>query len=213
MTELNCDEVRDSCAEFALDILPAEERSAVAAHLLRCPACRQEADDLYAVGVRLLDIVPGTEPPLGFDRRVMARVGSPPGRNRMRYRMIATLAAAAAIAIATTVGVDNGHSAKPQAKVLASADLRQSGRGVGEVYVYAGQPPWVMMNVRSSTGAGWVICELVESNGTVIRLPGGFELNHGGGSWGAPDPGGVKGLVGVRLVDQQGRVVASAQLS
>ena len=74
MTELTCAQVRDAAAEYALDILEPGERSAVAAHLLRCPACRAQVEGMSGVATRLIELVPGTEPPLGFDRRVMARV-------------------------------------------------------------------------------------------------------------------------------------------
>ncbi len=78
MIDLTCAEARDLAAEFALDILEPEERSAVAAHLLRCPTCRAEVSGMEVVSERLLDLVPGTEPPLGFDRRVLARVQAGP---------------------------------------------------------------------------------------------------------------------------------------
>src|SRR5262249_27686356 len=103
MIELTCREVRDSSAEFALGILPAEERASVAAHLLRCPSCREEVEGMMAVGTRLLDLVPGTEPPLGFDRRVLARVHGSHAAARTRSwrrpsRLVAAIAAAAAAA-------------------------------------------------------------------------------------------------------------------
>jgi len=74
MTNLTCAMARDAAAEYALDILEPEERSALAAHLVRCPACRAEVDAMSDVATRLIELVPGTEPPLGFDRRVLARV-------------------------------------------------------------------------------------------------------------------------------------------
>src|SRR5438270_10969976 len=96
---MQCSEVRDTAAEFALDILGPAERSAVAAHILRCPECRAEVESMGETAGRLLDLVPGTEPPLGFDRRVMARVGQPARPDRVRRRSRVGVGAAAAVLI------------------------------------------------------------------------------------------------------------------
>ena len=94
MTELTCAQVSEVSGEFALRILPDEQRAAVAAHLLRCPHCRREVDQMTAIGNQLLELLPGTEPPLGFDRRVLARI-----RPRHRRPFLAAAAAGAAAAI------------------------------------------------------------------------------------------------------------------
>jgi hypothetical protein len=210
--ELTCDEVRESAAEFALDILPSGVRSAVAAHMLRCPACREEIDEMEKIGWRLLDVVPGTEPPLGFDRRVLARVQ--PERPRRRFvRAAITVAAAAVIAVAATIGaVDTGRSSHAGRTILASAILQNGSRQIGEVYVYAGKPPWIGMSIKSVTVKGKVICEIIGMDGKVTKL-GSFPVVHGGGSWFAPDPAASAGLVGVRLVDSSGQTVAAGDFS
>ena len=212
MIELTCDEVRESAAEFALDILPSGVRSAVAAHMLRCPACREEIDEMEKIGWRLVDLVPGTEPPLGFDRRVLARVQ--PDRPRRRLvRAVITVAAAAAIAVAATIGAaGTSRSPHPGRTVLASAVLENGAKPIGEVYVYAGNPPWVSMTVQSVWVKGKVICEIIGMDGKVTNL-GSFPVVHGGGSWFAPDPAARSGLLGVRLVDSSGQTVAAADFS
>lgn len=223
MTELvkpmSCAEVRDAAAEFALDILDAEERSAVATHLLRCPTCRAEVDAMQVVGERLLDVVPGTEPPLGFDRRVLARVHETPvgtrrvrsfARRRPRVAMAVAAASVAAAAGFASLGWMAGSSSHQPRTVVLSADFRQGGHQIGEVYAYAGQPPWLTMTVDSAAASGRLTCEVVGPNGHVTVL-GTFDVVGGSGSWGAPDPSGVKGVSAVRLVDSHGTVVASAR--
>lgn len=215
MIEITCADVRDSAPEFALDILPSEERSVIAAHMLRCPACRLEVESMQNVGTRLLELVPGTEPPLGFDRRVMARVNQPQNPFRRRYRMIMTVAAAAAIAAgATLAGVDAGRSSHTN-RVMISAALMQGHRSVGEVEITgagSGGPPWVTMTVKNTGAQGRVTCEVIGTDGSV-NVVGHFELYHGGGSWQARDTAAGSGASGVRLVDGQGRVIAAASFT
>jgi hypothetical protein len=215
MTSPTCAEVRDQAAEFALDILPAEERSAMAAHLLRCPECRAEVDAMTAVGSRLLNLVPGTEPPLGFDRRVLAHV-RPAGRfgprllvHRSRLAAAVAAAAAAVVLLGASLGWFQGGSSSPQSpKAVLAAAFMQQGRNVGEVYAYA-NPTWLSMTVHGVTGVRKVTCELISKDGKVTTV-GSFDLANGGGSWGALDRGGLAGITGARLVSGTGQVIATA---
>ncbi len=79
---------------------------------------------------------------------------------------------------------------------------------MGVVYV-GGRPAWVTTTLRGDIASGPVTCELFGRNGTVTKL-GTFDLVDGSGSWGAPDPAGRSGVVGARLVDRAGRVIATA---
>jgi len=213
--EMTCLEVNESAPEFALGILTSEEHDSIAAHLRACPACRLEVESMQSVSDQLLDLIPGTEPPLGFDRRVLSLVGSPLKPARRRFRMIATLAAAAVIAIVATIGVaigaDAGRTSHP-GPVLASAVLYQGSEPVGQVYVRAGNPPWISMAMRSVGADGKVTCEVIGKDGSVTKL-GTFGFDYGRGSWSTPDPAIKSGLAGVRLVDDHGDVVASAQFA
>jgi hypothetical protein len=223
MKVLTCAEVQEAAAEFALDILEPAERGAVAAHLLRCPACREEVDAIARVGVRLVELVPGTEPPLGFDRRVLARVGPSTTRPRWRavgtivgrrprlYTAMATAAAAAALvfgALGWFAGRDT-HNSPPRA--FLTAEFRQGGRDVGKVEIdnYQGSSPWVSMTVDAVTGSQRVTCELVGKDGSVTVI-GSFDLVGGSGSWGAPDRVGWTGLARAQLVGRDGHVIATA---
>jgi Putative zinc-finger len=210
--EMTCLEVNEYAPEFALGILGPEVHNAVAVHLRACPACRLEVESMQSVGYQLLDLVPGTEPPLGFDRRVLSRVGSPLKPARRRFRMIATLAAAAVIAVAATIGTDlAGHTSHP-APVVASAVLYAGSQPVGHVDVRAGNPPWLVMTVHSVGDNNKVTCEVVGKDGTVTNV-GTFWFEYGRGAWSTPDPALASGLAGVRLVDDHGDVVASAQFA
>jgi hypothetical protein len=223
MTELTCAQVRDAAAEYALDILEPGERSAVAAHLLRCPACRAQVEGMSGVATRLIELVPGTEPPLGFDRRVMARVRdiTPPPRtarwSRLRDRRPRLLAAVAAVAAAAalvfgSVGWLTGHSGHSSPhRLLTDVAFHQGTRDVGELYAYGSNPVWLMMAVDGVRGGSRVTCELVATDGRVTPI-GVFDLVGGRGSWGAPHPAGLVGIAQARLVAANGQVVATASV-
>jgi anti-sigma factor RsiW len=206
--ELTCAEVQEAAAEFALGILPQSERGLVATHLLRCYRCRREVAALSEVASQLLDVVPGTEPPLGFDRAVMARMTP---RRRGRRLGWAVLGAAAACALLVGVALQipggSGHPVRPTSEV---AVFREGGVAVGSVTA-GGQPVWVSVTVRGAAVSGPIACQVVSRTGSVQTL-GVFELVHGSGSWAAPDPAGIRGDRDARLVDSAGRVLATATL-
>jgi hypothetical protein len=216
VTGPTCSEVRDAAAEFALDILRPHERSLIAAHLLRCPECRAEVDAMSAVSARLLELVPGTEPPLGFDERVLARLhsdASPHRRfvNRRAPRLFAALAAVAAavvLVVSLSLGWFSGGGGSPAHPAVLTANFVQSGRNVGEVDAYF-EPAWLDMTVSGVRGTEKVTCELVHTDGRVTTV-GSFDLVDGSGRWGAPDPGGFTGVTGARLVNDHGQVIATA---
>lgn len=86
MSELNtmsCDELADVAAELALGVLTGRERAQAIEHLDRCDACREHVRQLALTGEELLGLLPGIEPPAGFETRVMDRLGSS-GRRRPR---------------------------------------------------------------------------------------------------------------------------------
>jgi hypothetical protein len=65
------------------------------------------------------------------------------------------------------------------------------------------------MMVRGAKGAEKVTCQLVGRDGSITTL-GSFDLVDGSGSWGAPDPTGFAGATGARLLDNTGKVIATA---
>ncbi|MGP4004034.1 hypothetical protein [Streptomyces sp. 8N706] len=75
MSDLTCEELRHLGAELALGILPGQERAAVIAHLDRCAGCREQIEQLTLAGDGLLSLLPGSEPPVGFEKRVLTRLG------------------------------------------------------------------------------------------------------------------------------------------
>ncbi|MFE0650971.1 anti-sigma factor family protein [Streptomyces sp. NPDC059534] len=75
---MDCERLREEGAELALGILPARERAEAVAHLDRCPDCRAYVERLTAVGDGLLGLLPGAEPPVGFESRVVRAIAPAP---------------------------------------------------------------------------------------------------------------------------------------
>ena len=84
---MDCDDLAEMAAELALGVLTGRERAQAIMHLDRCGTCRERIRDLAVTGEELLGLLPGREPPAGFETRVMGRLGftgrqrrHPPGR-------------------------------------------------------------------------------------------------------------------------------------
>jgi hypothetical protein len=221
MTELPCDHVRDSLTEYALGIHPAGTGGDVSAHLLACPACRRDVEEIRDLGDQLLDLVPDAEPTLGFDLAVMAKLHPHQSNARRRHhlrprisrrsRLIAGLAVAAAAAAAVVLPFtmpSGHHQASP---VKLTAVLREGTKSIGSVEL-SGQPLWVYMSVHGESPGGAVTCQLVRRDGTVTTA-GMFELINGSGSWGSTIAGASSDVVAARLIDSAGTVVAEASFT
>lgn len=74
MNATGCERLRELGAELALGVLPALERAEALAHLDGCPACRDHVEALTRTTDALLTLLPGTEPPLGFETRTVSRL-------------------------------------------------------------------------------------------------------------------------------------------
>ncbi|HEX4700994.1 MAG TPA: hypothetical protein VH352_02595 [Pseudonocardiaceae bacterium] len=222
MSDLSCAKMRELAPELALDVLTGYERATAQAHLNACPQCREYVSSLTLIGDRMLTLVPGAEPPVGFEDRVLARLGmsAPPARQPRRRRWPMAFAAAAAAAVLFGLGgwaigdiasqgasVTAGGVSHP---VLRFAQLRTTDqRQVGQVFTYEGSPSWVYMSVATTTKTGTVSCELLGRDGKYVWV-GSFRLADGNGSWGAQLKADPSTLLGARLLSDGGAVLATA---
>jgi hypothetical protein len=171
MTDRDCEWLRAVADELALGILPGQERAEAIAHLDRCPTCREHVEQLTLVGDGLLSLLPGSEPPAGFETRVTERLGLNPSTRRRRPRAGVAVAAAAAIALGFGFGgwavgtavegapAPPSRSSEPPGSehgLLAASLLAPDHRPVGRIFAYTGSPGWVYMSVdlgRDGSGA------------------------------------------------------------
>ena len=215
MAESNCDVAGESLAELALGTLRGDELITVSAHVEHCNDCRREVTAMLPVASQLLELIPGTEPPLGFDRRVLSRVEQAergPGRFARRRTVITAVAAAVAVivGVSTWLAVPGGASHR-QNRAQVAADFVQRGRDVGKIEAH-GTPLWLTVTVRGTGISGPVTCEVVHDDGSVTTM-GSFDLVGGSGTWSTPDPGGMAHVARAELVDPAGDVVAVASFS
>ncbi|MEV6316193.1 hypothetical protein [Streptomyces sp. NPDC051776] len=231
---VTCEELRNGLGtELALGILPAQERGAAIAHLDHCPGCREHIEQLTLAADGLLGLLPGSEPPVGFEKRVLGRLEVPGKRQRLQRRRHRLRLAAAAAAIAAafgfggwaigaaTVGSPTPTASAPSTQhALLQADLTSSGQRVGEIFAHPGSPGWIYMSVdlddydssgygQAPTPTGKVTCQLARTDGTTTDV-GTYTLKDGHGYWGGPAPVDADTVSGARLVAEDGAVLATA---
>lgn len=215
MAEINCDVAAESLAELALGTLRGEELRQVSTHVESCTDCRRELTGMLPVASQLLELIPGTEPPLGFDRRVLSRVEQAergPGRvARRRTVIMAVAAAVAAIVGVSTWLAGPGGASHQRARTEVAADFMQGGHNVGRIDA-RGTPLWLTVTVRGTGISGPVTCEVVHDDGSITTM-GSFDLVGGSGTWSTPDPEGMAHVARAQLVDTAGNVVAVARFS
>jgi hypothetical protein len=72
---IDCAGLAEAAAELALGVLTGRERAQAIAHLDRCDNCREDVRQLMATSEGLLGLLPESEPPAGFETRVLDRMG------------------------------------------------------------------------------------------------------------------------------------------
>jgi hypothetical protein len=83
LDEMDCTQLAGVAAELALGVLTGRGRAEAIAHLDRCEACRRDVRQLTLTGEELLGLLPASEPPAGFEIRVLEQLGlRVPGRGR-----------------------------------------------------------------------------------------------------------------------------------
>jgi len=82
--EMTCGELTDVAAELALGVLTGRERAEALAHLDACVACLETVVRLMTVAGELPALLPGRDPPSGFEAAVIAQLGLAAGPRRPR---------------------------------------------------------------------------------------------------------------------------------
>jgi hypothetical protein len=202
--------------EFALGTLSGRRRSLVLEHRETCSACRAELESLATVADTMLWLAPQTEPPLGFETRLMERFKeSNARRTQSRRQRMGVLAVAALLLAVLAFGIgavvtDQGGANHPSATARpTTGQLVSDGQVLGQVSIAAGSPAWMIMNVDGGTWSGVVWCQVTLANGHTETI-GKFTLARGYGSWVAPIKDMSSPVRSAQLIDAQGAVFASA---
>jgi hypothetical protein len=226
----DCDRYADELAELALGISTGRQRAQALVHVERCPLCHAEMEQLSIAADSLLDVVPGVEPPLGFEVRLMERVEA--GRTARqashrswRARRFYLVLASVAVLVALGAGVGagwlvrggqpppvmrSGFGTEPGGRISAGS-LVYKGRSLGEVTVYSGRTSWLYMSLDDGSWSGKAACRIRLADGATVLL-GTFWLDDGYGAWGVTLPPGT-GRIESASVLRDGRVLASAEFA
>jgi hypothetical protein len=185
---MTCEQTRALAPELALGIADGAERAAALEHLAGCAACRRAVAELSEITDELLLRGPEHEPPVGFESRVLARLGPPSTAVRPRRRarrVLLVLAPAAVAAVLATVVVlgatsDDRRLAGEYRDALAAAHgtsfeaarLRAPGDlRAGVVYAYRGAPSWVFVYLYRGHRSERYRLELAMRSGRRVRVP------------------------------------------
>ena len=221
LRETDCAEYADELAELALGVLTGRDRVRVLSHVDACPRCTDELEQLSRVADAVVQMAPAVEPPVGFEVRLLERMGvADERRHRRRIRPSTWVpAGVAAAAAAVALGLGLGLSSSPAPTVSAhagtphqlSADLVEDGSTVGHVMTFGGDKPWMWMTLTDSAARGTVTCAVVTADGVRHRV-GSFDTSQGYGTWAAPlhvNPAQVRTA---EVVSPSGTVIATASL-
>ena len=215
MTSAQCEEVRALTPEVALGIAPGEDRARVLAHTRSCPDCRRVLEGLAETADGLLLLAPSHEPSLGFESKVLERIGPPARRRSWTYAAVAAVAAAAIAGAGvfwSTAG--DREIASHYRDALAEANgeyfgvypLRSSqGDKEGNLFAYEGSPSWVFA-VFEDIPAGRYTVEIETGSGDPVVL-GPYEVQDGSATWGSDLPVDLSEVRTVRILDPRGTVM------
>ncbi len=207
----DCDKMHELAPELALGVLVGAERGWALAHLAGCPECQHLVEEMSETADALLLLAPEAEPPLGFELRILARIGADQPRRRP-WRWIATAAAAAVLAAAATGIVVHQVDSRTGDLHLRTAQLHATtGDEAGDVYVTGGEPAWVFMSVKSAEPGSTYSCELDFGDGHVVQA-GQFTVADREGWWGTAVKTGADDLRSIRLLSPDGTTIATAEL-
>jgi anti-sigma factor RsiW len=200
---------------LVLGHMDAPERAAMARHLLGCRTCRDEYEEMIVTVADLLPAVPAVQPPLGFDQRVLSRMGvATPQRRRVDRRWV--LAAAAAVLLVVGIGAAVLLRSNRQYEALAvdrvaALDLTSGSGTVGTVSIgkVDGDRTAVVTLVNAPDGVSYR-CRMTYTDGTTTESEA---WPPGNGVWLVPLPDGATVRDVQIVVDDTGAVWSSATFS
>jgi hypothetical protein len=184
----------DAVIDLVLGDVDGDRRAAMVAHVLRCAVCRREYDGLAATVEDLLPAVPGVQPPLGFDERVLQRLAADAGSGgtgssrRWRWLVVAAAVLVAALVPAGVWLVGRGDAGSPLAGSLATLRLTRDDSPVGTVSVtdVDGDAVLVVALVGAHDDVSYY-CRTRFADGTTVESE---SWPAGNGAWIVPLPSG-----------------------
>jgi anti-sigma factor RsiW len=193
VSALSCAEVRELAPELALGILGGAERAEVVLHVNGCARCQAHVAELTEVADAIPQLAPEAEPPVGFEARVLRRLGEGERRTRRRWIAVAAAVAAAAIIVSITAVrvIDPGDDS---ANVAVAPETTQPTRRPVAVPMQGGAVPvaagWAFVSDRHGVAvtvdygipSGTYAVAVTPARGTASAI-GTMAVVDGRGSW------------------------------
>jgi hypothetical protein len=218
---IDCDEMRNVTTELALGIASGEERARALDHVAGCPACRRELERLAAIADDMLVLAPESEPPPGFEARVLRAMTPRAPKRRWLPRRLALpavgLAGAALASAALLLSFNDDRQLATEYRqalsaahgsAFAAVPLRDTARAAhGSVSLYKGSPSWLVVTVDGGPRERVARAEIVSRSGRRVPLRG-FRLTAG--VWGGALPIPFDQVASVQLLGEQGSSLLAA---
>ncbi len=133
--ERGCPQYSDDLAELALGVLTGRDRARVLSHVESCQRCADELEQLSRVADTVVQAAPEVEPPVGFEVRLLERMGVATVDHKRHRRFRASRfvplgVAAAVVALGLGLGLTLTSSPAP----TTSAQSHRSRRGLGRTW-------------------------------------------------------------------------------
>jgi hypothetical protein len=217
---MTCDQVDDLVAELALGVLDGEARGAALAHIERCAGCRFEVARSTEVVETLVLLTPASEPPAGFESRVLERLDAArrasTQRTRRRRRPLSAVLAAAVMALSAVVLLPALVSSGDRTDPVAAAMMRtNAGATVGTGFLHRGTPAWIVVTVpgwdrqlQAKYAPTTYSVRIERRDGSTSVTHASFDAN---GTWAGSLSRSVDEVATVAIVDDRGRVWCSGR--
>jgi predicted anti-sigma-YlaC factor YlaD len=165
----------DELVDLVLGHVDGRRRAELAAHLLECPACRQDYDELSRAVSDATTQVPPVQPPVGFDAAVLrtiaeaAPVATDTRRPSRRRRWLAVAAAVLVLVAGAGVVFAYGRGAGDELATVVALRLDDGG-AVGTVSLgdVDGEPVMVVAITDAPAGVSYA-CRMHLRDGTVVE--------------------------------------------
>lgn len=207
---MRCDDLRSIAPDLAIDELTGAERAEALAHLATCDGCRSLVAELAAIADSLLLLAPASEPPSGFETRVLGRAGIETPRRRVRWRRRALLVAAAA-AVGVMGGVLLASAGDGGSLPVAAAFHNRDGDVTGTV-VLADDPDRMTCTFEDPRFGGRYAVEVVLEGGAVTGV-GAFTSEGVPWSWTVELPVDASDVREVVVRSDDGTIRATAKVT
>ncbi len=223
MNRPGCAEGELLLPELALGTLTGEDRARALEHVGNCQRCSDELRRLNELGDELLLLAPSAGPPVGFESRVVDRLGvSSEKKWKQRKKVLITAVALLSILLSASAMYVVGRGDRELAdayrdtlriangEYVAAHPLTDE-RGVrsGYIFGYQGSPSWIFCVITSGRSTTTYDGEVSSEDGRTWEL-GEIYVHEGEGSWGKSLPIPLHDLKEIRLVAQSGEETLAA---